>query len=67
MRCLIRISCSKLILQGLHNVVSFASGSFSPARVPAPDAAPLLILRPRAWNMVEQNVAVRIPFNFLHA
>ncbi|EDO40474.1 predicted protein, partial [Nematostella vectensis] len=43
-------------LQALYNVYQFVHGQMS--GVPKMNTAPLVILRPRAWNMLEQNIMV---------
>lgn len=43
---------------GLHNVIAFTKGVFHPDEVPTFEKAPVLMLRPRAWNMPEHNIFV---------
>lgn len=48
-------------IAGLHNVVAFVNGTFHPHKVPSLEKAPVLLLRPRAWNMPEHNIFVCVP------
>ncbi|CAG2239170.1 unnamed protein product [Mytilus edulis] len=43
-------------LLGLYNIYQFVHGNI--AGVPAVDKAPVLMLRPRAWNMIEHNLLI---------
>ncbi|XP_071127457.1 malate synthase-like [Mytilus edulis] len=43
-------------LLGLYNIYQFVHGNI--AGVPPVDQAPVLMLRPRAWNMIEHNLLV---------
>ncbi|CAL8082887.1 unnamed protein product [Orchesella dallaii] len=45
-------------ITGLHNVISFTKGAFHSDEVPPLEKAPLLLLRPRAWNMDEHNIFI---------
>ncbi|CAG7822456.1 unnamed protein product [Allacma fusca] len=47
------------LIAGLHNIVAFARGEFFPNEVPSIESSPILMLRPRAWNMNEHNILVR--------
>ncbi len=45
-------------LKGLHNVYKAVHGTLE--GVPSIGSAPVLMFRPRAWNMIEQNMLVSI-------
>nr|XP_057919511.1 malate synthase-like [Doryrhamphus excisus]XP_057919512.1 malate synthase-like [Doryrhamphus excisus]XP_057919513.1 malate synthase-like [Doryrhamphus excisus]XP_057919514.1 malate synthase-like [Doryrhamphus excisus]XP_057919515.1 malate synthase-like [Doryrhamphus excisus] len=44
-------------IKGIHNVLTAVHGGFSD--VPHISQAPVLMIRPRAWNMVEHNMMVK--------
>ncbi len=43
---------------GISNLIQIVNGKFFPDQVPKIEKCPLLILRPRAWNMNEHNFMV---------
>ncbi|XP_040928660.1 malate synthase-like isoform X3 [Betta splendens] len=52
-------------IKGIHNIVQVVHNQFP--NVPPISQAPVLMLRPRAWNMVEHNMMLGLPLGTIKA